>query len=69
MPQNPVVETDFEHMVTTGKLKKVALVACMSKALAICPIVVRDYNPTIVRCTMPTLHGSSRVGCSDGTGR
>jgi transposase len=42
---NPVIKTHYEHLLKMGKVKKVALVACMRKLLVILNAVVRDHRP------------------------
>jgi transposase len=39
---NPVIETFYQRLITNGKLKKVALVACMRKLLVILNAMIRD---------------------------
>lgn len=42
---NPVIKTQYEHLVSRGKLKKVALTACMRKFLTILNAMLRDRQP------------------------
>lgn len=42
---NPVIKTFYHHLLTQGKLKKVALVACMRKLLTILNAILRNKNP------------------------
>ena len=42
---NPVIRTQYQHLLTRGKLKKVALTACMRKFLTILNAMVRDQQP------------------------
>jgi transposase len=42
---NPVIEAQYEHLVARGKLKKVALTACMRKFLTILNAMMRDQQP------------------------
>jgi transposase len=42
---NPVIRAFYERLVAAGKLKKVALVACMRKLLTILNAMVRDGRP------------------------
>jgi transposase len=42
---NPVIKAQYEHLVTRGKLKKVALTACMRKFLTILNAMMRDQQP------------------------
>jgi transposase len=42
---NPVIKCFYQHLVNQGKLKKVALVACMRKYLTILNAMVRDMRP------------------------
>ena len=45
MRYNPVISAFYERLVAAGKLKKVALVACMRKLLTILNAMVRDGRP------------------------
>jgi transposase len=42
---NPVIQAFYDHLLRQGKLKKVALVACMRKLLTILNAMVRDRRP------------------------
>jgi transposase len=42
---NPVIKAQYEHLVARGKLKKVALTACMRKFLTILNAMMRDCQP------------------------
>lgn len=42
---NPVIRTQYQHLLKRGKLKKVALTACMRKFLTILNAMVRDQQP------------------------
>jgi len=42
---NPVIRAFYERLLAAGKLKKVALVACMRKLLTILNAMVRDVRP------------------------
>ena len=42
---NPVIKSFYQHLLKQGKLKKVALVACMRKFLTILNAMVRDMRP------------------------
>lgn len=42
---NPVIRAYYQHLLQLGKLKKVALVACMHKLLLILNAIVRDRTP------------------------
>jgi transposase len=42
---NPVIRTQYQHLLKRGKLKKVALTACMRKFLTILNAMVRDRQP------------------------
>lgn len=44
---NPALKVVYERLVTAGKAKKVALVACMRKLLGILNAVVRDQTPWV----------------------
>jgi len=49
---NPVIRNFYKRLVTAGKLKKVALVACMRKLLTILNAMVRDsasFNPNYAK--------------------
>jgi transposase len=39
---NPVIRKFYERLLANGKLKKVALVACMRKLLVILNAMIRD---------------------------
>jgi transposase len=43
--RNPVIRTQYQHLLKQGKLKKVALTACMRKFLTILNAMVRDQQP------------------------
>ena len=42
---NPVIQTQYQHLLKRGKLKKVALTACMRKFLTILNAMMRDQQP------------------------
>ena len=42
---NPVIKSFYQHLLKQGKLKKVALVACMRKFLTILNAMLRDMQP------------------------
>ena len=42
---NPVIKAFYQHLLKQGKLKKVALVACMRKFLTILNAMIRDMQP------------------------
>ena len=42
---NPVIRAQYQHLLKRGKLKKVALTACMRKFLTILNAMVRDQHP------------------------
>jgi transposase len=42
---NPLIRTQYQHLLKRGKLKKVALTACMRKFLTILNAMVRDKQP------------------------
>jgi transposase len=42
---NPVIKPYYQHLLKQGKLKKVALVACMRKFLTILNAMIRDMRP------------------------
>jgi len=42
---NPVIRLFYNHLLKVGKLKKVALVACMRKLLVILNAMLRDHLP------------------------
>jgi transposase len=44
---NPVLKGVYDRLVTSGKAKKVALVACMRKLLGVLNAVVRDQTPWV----------------------
>jgi transposase len=41
---NPVIKAYYQHLLGIGKVKKVALVACMRKLLTILNAVIRDHR-------------------------
>jgi transposase len=45
MRYNPVIKAQYEQLVARGKLKKVALTACMRKFLIILNAMMRDQQP------------------------
>ena len=42
---NPLIRAQYQHLLKRGKLKKVALTACMRKFLTILNAMVRDQQP------------------------
>jgi transposase len=42
---NPVIQAQYQQLLKRGKLKKVALTACMRKFLTILNAMVRDHQP------------------------
>ena len=44
---NPALQVVYERLVTAGKAKKVALVACMRRMLGILNAIVRDRKPWV----------------------
>jgi transposase len=44
---NPVIRPFYQHLLNQGKLKKVAIVACMRKFLTILNAMVRDMRPFV----------------------
>jgi len=42
---NPLIQSQYQAMLKRGKLKKVALTACMRKFLTILNAMVRDQQP------------------------
>ena len=42
---NPVIKAQYTHLIEMGKVKKVALVACMRKMLTILNAILRDNKP------------------------
>jgi transposase len=42
---NPLIQTQYQQLLKRGKLKKVALTACMRKFLTILNAMVRDQQP------------------------
>jgi transposase len=42
---NPVIKAYYKHLLDMGKIKKVALTACMRKLLIILNAMVRDHRP------------------------
>ena len=47
---NPIIKAHYEHLLKRGKLKKVALTACMRKFLVILNAMMRDQQP--FRCSV-----------------
>jgi transposase len=43
--RNPVIRTQYQHLLKRGKEKKVALTACMRKFLTVLTAMVRDQRP------------------------
>ena len=46
---NPVIRPFYQHLLKQGKLKKVAIVACMRKFLTILNAMIRDMLPFSMR--------------------
>ena len=44
---NPVLRVVYERLVTAGKAKMVAVVACMRKLVVILNAIVRDRKPWV----------------------
>ena len=44
---NPTIRSFYQHLLTQGKIKKVALVACMRKFLTILNAMIRDMRPFV----------------------
>ncbi len=42
---NPVIKDFYQRLLDKGKLKKVALTACMHKLLILLNVIVRDCQP------------------------
>jgi transposase len=42
---NPLIKPQYEQLVKRGKVRKVALTACMRKFLVILNAMVRDQEP------------------------
>jgi transposase len=42
---NPLIQSQYQHLLKRGKLKKVALTACMRKFLVILNAMMRDQQP------------------------
>ncbi len=42
---NPVIKAHYRHLLELGKIKKVALTACMRKLLVILNAIVREHRP------------------------
>ena len=50
-PHNPVTRTFYQRLLAAGKLKKLALTACMRKLLTILNSMVkngRHWNPNLI---------------------
>jgi transposase len=48
---NPLIKPFYQHLLKQGKLKKVALVACMRKFLTILNAMIRDMRPFLAPIT------------------
>jgi transposase len=46
---NPVIKYFYQRLLAQGKERKVALVACMRKFIAILNAMLRDRKPLIVQ--------------------
>lgn len=42
---NPVIKAHYNHLLKMGKIKKVALIACMRKLLVILNAIIRENHP------------------------
>jgi transposase len=42
---NPLIRTQYQHLLKRGKEKKVALTACMRKFLTVLNAMLRDQQP------------------------
>ena len=42
---NPVIKAFYAHLIEKGKVKKVAIVACMRKVITILNAMVRENKP------------------------
>lgn len=42
---NPIIKATYQRMLAAGKLKKVALVACMRKMITMLNAMLRDHTP------------------------
>ena len=42
---NPVIKEYYAHLIDMGKIKKVALTACMRKLLVILNAILREHRP------------------------
>lgn len=51
---NPIIKPFYQHLLKQGKLKKVALVACMRKFLTILNAMIRDMRPFLA--TLRPIH-------------
>ena len=51
---NPVVRSLYQRLVSRGKEKKVAIVACMRKLLTILTAVLRDRSPFTIPAPQPS---------------
>lgn len=55
---NPVIKAHYEHLIAVGKLKKVALVACMRKLLTILNAMMRSktsWDPKLAASKTPAI--------------
>jgi len=59
---NPAIRATYQRLVARGKKKKVALVACIRKVLAILTAMVRDS----ARCRLPGVPKAPRLAAAGG---
>jgi transposase len=50
---NPVIQAHYQHLLKAGKLKKVALVACMRKLLTILNAIIKSGKPWKAALAVP----------------
>ena len=50
---NPVIRTHYEHLINQGKLRKVAMTACMRKLLTLLNAMIRDQSRWQPEMAMP----------------
>ncbi len=52
MRQNPVIRAFYERLLSAGKPKNVAIVACMRKLLTILNAMLQDQAPGVARAAI-----------------
>ena len=65
MTHNPKIKKLYDRLIGRGKLKKVALVACMRKLLTILNVMVRDQTPWRSPVNASSVNASSNENSSN----